>query len=122
MVSTTHLRKMADRQIRRLGGRVGAILRGDTPLKYLCMVAVIDYTTKEQNGELITPIDRRCLISTYKPDGTDLGIIPDQETDKLVLYMPSSTVIAKTLRLMAPPKLYDPHGVVTLIEQQAREG
>jgi hypothetical protein len=113
---------MGDRQIRRLGGRTGAILRGATPTVYPIMVAVVEYTTKEQSGELITPIDRKLVISTYKPDGTDLGIVPDPEQDKIVLYVRDTTNVESTLRLMAPPKLYDPHGTICLIEQQARFG
>jgi hypothetical protein len=122
MVNTLHLRKMSHRQITRLGGRNGAILRGDTPTVIPIFLAVTDYSTREMSGGLISPIDRRLVISTYKPDGSDLATQPDMDTDKIVLYVKGTKVVEKTLRLMAPPKVYDPHGVVCLIEQQAREG
>jgi hypothetical protein len=122
-----HLRRMADRQIRRLGGRPGAIMRAEggsdeTPDAIPIMFAAIYYTTREiGSGELISPVDRKLVISTFRPDGTDLGVIPDPETDTIVSYFKGTEVTEATYRLMARPTLYDPHGVLVLIEQQGRE-
>jgi hypothetical protein len=126
-MDTMHLRRMADRQIRRLGGRVGAIMReegasGDAPDAIPIMFTAVQYSTREiGSGDLISPIDRKLVISTFRPDGTDLGVIPDPETDTIVSYFVGTEVVEKTYLLKARPTLYDPHGIVTLIEQQGRE-
>lgn len=126
-MDTTHLRRMADRQIRRMGGRVGAIMReeggsSDLPEVIPIMFVAIDYSTREiGSGDLISPVDRKLVISTYRPDGTDLDTKPDPETDTIVSYFVGTEVTEVTYRLMSRPRLYDPHGVVTLIEQQGRE-
>jgi hypothetical protein len=125
-MDTMRLRRVADRQIRRLGGRKGAILRAEggsdaVPDTIEIMFAAIQYTTREiGSGDLISPIDRKLVISTFRPDGSDLGVIPDPETDTIVAYFVGTDVVETTYRLMARPTLYDPHGVVTLIEQQGR--
>jgi hypothetical protein len=121
MVDTTRLRRMCDRQVRRLGGRIGAIKRGDAGTLIPVMVAVVDYSPREARGDLIGPTDRRAVMSTYKPDRTDLGTIPDKETDTLILYVRGSTVIETELIIAQPPKLYDPHGTLCLIELQVRK-
>jgi hypothetical protein len=121
-MDTMRSRRVADRQIRRLGGRIGAIVRedgdSDDPETIRIMFAAIQYTTREiGSGDLISPVDRKLVISTFKPDGSD----PDPETDTIVAYFVGSTVVEKTYRLMARPTLIDPHGVTVLIEQQGRE-
>jgi hypothetical protein len=125
-MDTMRSRRVADRQIRRLGGRIGAIVRedgdSDDPETIRIMFAAIQYTTREiGSGDLISPVDRKLVISTFKPDGSDLGVVPDPETDTIVAYFVGSTVVEKTYRLMARPTLIDPHGVTVLIEQQGRE-
>jgi hypothetical protein len=126
-MDTMRLRRVADRQIRRMGGRAGAIMRAeggssDQPEPFPIMFAAVMYSTREiGSGDLISPVDRKLVISTFRPDGTDLGIVPDPETDTIVAYMAGTDVIETTYRLMARPVLYDPHGVITLIEQQGRE-
>jgi hypothetical protein len=121
MVDTTRLRRMSDRQIRRMGGRIGAIKRGDAGTLIPIMVAVVDYTPKEARGELIGPTDRRAVVSTYRPDRTDLGTVPDKETDTLILYKRGTMVVEDELHIVQPPKLYDPHGTLCLIEMQVRK-
>jgi hypothetical protein len=125
-MDTMRARRVADRQIRRLGGRIGAIMRdeagSDEPETIRIMFVPVAYSTREiGSGDLISPVDRKLVISTFRPDGTDLGVIPDPETDTIVAYYVGSTVVEKTYRLMARPTLIDPHGVVVLIEQQGRE-
>jgi hypothetical protein len=122
MVDTTRLRGMADRQIRRLGGRKGAIKRVTTTGTTIIpiMASVTEYSPRELRGELYGPTDRRCCISTYKPEGGDLGTIPNKETDTILLYRPGSTVVDVELIMAESPKLYEPHGVLVLIELQVR--
>jgi hypothetical protein len=118
MVDTNRLRRMSDRQIRRMGGRVGALKRGTAGTIIPVMVAVVDYSPREASGQLVGPTDRRAVMSTFKPDRTDLGTVPDKETDTLLLYRKGSTVVEVELTIVKPPKLYDPEGVVCLIELQ----
>jgi hypothetical protein len=119
--NTTRARVVADRQIRRLGGRVGAIKRGSAGTLIPIMVSVTEYSTREARGDLISPTDRRAVISTFKPDRSDLGTVPDKETDTIILYKKGTLQVEVELNIVQPPKLYDPGGVLCLIELQVRK-
>lgn len=118
---TARARRMADRQIRRLGGRAGAIVREGvgTPIPIMC--SVTEYSPREARGEFIEPTDRRCVVSTFRPDGTDLNTLPDKETDTIVLYRNGTTIVEVELNIVMPPKIYDPGGVVCAFELQVRK-
>ena len=119
---TARGRKTWDRQIRRVGGRVGAIRRDGTDILIMC--AVSQYSPREARGALIEPTDQRMVISTFKPNGTDLSTVPDKETDQLVLYrvpLTSPPVDEIVLNMVQAPTLHAPHGVLMVIECQVRK-
>jgi hypothetical protein len=119
--NTTRARVVVDRQIRRMGGRVGAIKRGGAGTLIPIMVAMTDYSPREARGELVGPTDRRAVISTFRPDRTDLGTLPDKETDTILLYRKGTLQVEVELTIVQPPKLHDPGGVLCLIELQVRK-
>jgi hypothetical protein len=116
-------RRVVDRQIKRLGGRRGAILRGNEP--FPIMLRVMDYTSRDRRGDLADPLARRAIISTYQPDGSDLTIKPDKETDTIIVYTPSesadSTDVEETLRIIARPTPVEVAGTVIMWDLQVLE-
>jgi hypothetical protein len=112
-------RRVCDRQIRRLGGRVGALQRSTGTRKI--MIALIDYRPG-QRGDLILEGDRRGVVSTFMPDGRDLTPGPDNEEDVVLLYKPGTTIVEQKLRIATTPGRIDPNGVVIQWELQLRTG
>lgn len=115
-------RVVADRQIRRLGGRVGAIRRGPTgsTTDTRIMVAVSQDVPREARGELYAPGDKYLVISTFNPSGGNLTTEPDPETDAIVLYrVPvggSPVDDGDPYRLVMPPKRIEAHGILISLE------
>jgi hypothetical protein len=115
--SPLHGRQLAHRQIGRLGGRTGAIQRDGTVIATI-LCAVIDYKSNDRRGDLVDPLARRCLISTFTPSGSSMSVIPDKETDQIVLYVPGSATVQSTLRIIAKPLPIDVAGTVTMWDLQ----
>jgi hypothetical protein len=86
------------------------------------MIALVSYSKSAINnaGGLIEDSDRRGVLSSFKPDRTDLTPAPDNEEDVLDLFTPGTTTVAETWSLVGPPSKVDPHGVVVLWELQLR--
>lgn len=116
-------RKIVDRQIRRLGGRNGALLRGNNPIPI--MLRVMDYSSRDRRGDLLDPLARRAILSTFKPDGSDLDTRPDKETDRIIVYSASpsfdSTDVEETLRIIARPSYIEIAGIIVMWDLQVLE-
>jgi hypothetical protein len=121
--SALHGRKVVHRQIKRLGGRRGAILRDGNPIPV--MLRVMDYSSRDRRGDLVDPLARRALISTYAPNGSDMTTKPDKETDRIIVYAPSdnadSTDVETTLRIIAKPVPIEVAGTVIMWDLQVLE-
>jgi len=83
------------------------------------MVALIDYRPTQVNG-LISLGDRRAVMSTFTPDMQDVTPPPDKDVDSLVTYVPGTTTVDKTYKIVWPGKV-DPNGVVVLWDMPVRE-
>lgn len=120
MYSPLHGRKLVHRQIKRLGGRRGAIARDGTP--HPVMLRVLDYSSRDRRGDLIDPLARRVLISTYTPDGEDMLLRPDKESDTIIVYAPDesgdSDNIEETLRIIARPTFVEVRGTIVMWDLQ----
>lgn len=112
-----HGRRFAHRQIKRLGGRVGAITLDDVVVSRI-MVRVMDYSSQERRGGLVDLLARRALISTFTPDGADMLVVPDKETHRIVLYVPNTTTVESALRMLAKPLPIEVAGFVTMWDLQ----
>lgn len=110
---------VVDRQVRRLGGRVGALQRGAAVRPI--MIALIDYKPGQRN-ELILDNDRRGIMSTFQPDGKDVKIAPDNEEDVVLVYKPGTKVVETKFRIVSPPGRIDPGGIVIQWDLQLRTG
>lgn len=118
--SAAHGRRFVHRQIKRLGGRIGAITLDDVVVTRV-MIAVIDYKASERRGDLIDPLARRGLLSTFTPEGADLSVTPDKETHKIILYAPNTNVIVNTLRILVKPLPIEVAGTVTMWDLQVMQ-
>lgn len=109
-------RRIAHRQIVRLGGRRGAIIRSTVLLTDI-MVVIIDQSSGDRRGQLIDPIARIALISTFKPDGSEMNEVLNKETDRIALYIPNTNnYLQETYRIVDRPTTLDPNGVIVYWE------
>lgn len=115
--SASHGRQFAHRQLGRLGGRVGAITLDGVVVKRI-RTRVTDYSSRDRRGELVDPLARRALVSTFTPDGADMLVVPDKERHQIVLYVPGTTIIESTLRILAKPLPIEVAGTVTMWDLQ----
>lgn len=115
--SAAHGRKFAHRQIGRLGGRIGALTLDGVVVSRI-RVRVMDYSSRDRRGDLIDPLARRALISTYTPEGGNMLVVPDKEVHQIVLYVPNSSVVESTLRIIAKPLPIEVAGTVTMWDLQ----
>jgi hypothetical protein len=117
--SAQHGRKLAHRQIKRLGGRRGTLLRDNVPTPI--MLRVMDYSSRDRRGDLVDPLARRALISTFTPDGQDMLLRPDKETDTIIVYSPGegdSDNVEETIRIIARPLPIEVAGTVVMWDLQ----
>jgi hypothetical protein len=114
--SAQRARKIAHRQIKRLGGRRGTLLRGNVPTPI--MLRVLDYSSRDRRGDLVDPLARRAIISTFGPDGEDMLLRPDKETDTIIVYSPGedgdSPDVEETIRIIARPVPIEVAGPVVM--------
>jgi hypothetical protein len=80
--SPLRARKIVHRQMKRLGGRNGAIVRDGNPTPIF--LRVMDYTSRDRRGDLTDPLARRAIISMFAPDGSEMTLRPDKETDRII--------------------------------------
>jgi hypothetical protein len=118
--SALHGRKFAHRQIVRMGGRIGAITLDGVVVKRI-MLRVMDYSSRDRRGDLVDPLARRALISTYTPDGSDMLVVPDKETHQVVLFVAGTTTVESTLRILAKPLPIEVAGIVTMWDLQVMQ-
>jgi hypothetical protein len=114
-VSPQRARKVSHRQIMRLGGRRGALFRAGTKLTDIC-VNVIDQSTQDRRGELIDPTAKIALVSTFKPDGSEMSEVPNKETDEVALYGLDGISLTDRYRIINKPTAFDVAGVVSYWE------
>jgi hypothetical protein len=118
--SALHGRKLAHRQIRRLGGRIGAITLDGVVVKRI-MLRVMDYSSRDRRGDLVDPLARRALISTYTPDGSDMAVVPNKEVHQIVLFKAGTSTVESTLRILAKPLPIEVAGIVTMWDLQVMQ-
>jgi hypothetical protein len=114
-------RKLAHRQIKRLGGRRGTLLRDNVPIPIT--LRVLDYSARASRGDLVDPLARRCLISTFTWEGEDMLVRPDKETDTIIVYTPGdvdadSPPVEETIRIISRPLPIEVAGTVVLWDLQ----
>jgi hypothetical protein len=121
--SPLRARKIVHRQMKRLGGRNGAIVRDGNPTPIF--LRVMDYTSRDRRGDLTDPLARRAIISMFAPDGSEMTLRPDKETDRIIVYTPSesadSTDVEETLRIIARPSFIEVAGVIVMWDLQVLE-
>jgi hypothetical protein len=116
--NTNRARQVAHRQIKRLGGRIGALRRTGRPDRRV-IVALTDYQPHQITG-LVEQGDRRAVMSTFTPEGSDLTPDPDKEVDSLITYVPGTATVDKEYKIVWPGKV-DPNGIVVLWNMQVRQ-
>lgn len=80
-----HFKDTASRMILRWG--MPAVLRRRGMADRPCTVAVLNFTPFERAGQLLDPVDRKCLIAAE-----GLTIPPDRELDVVVTFVQPMTV------------------------------
>jgi hypothetical protein len=114
-------RRIAHRQIKMLGGRRGTLLRDNVP--HPITLRVMDYSARSQRGDLLDPLARRCLISTFTWEGEDMLLRPDKESDTIITYTPGninedSPPVEEVIRIIARPVPVEVSGTVVLWDLQ----
>lgn len=109
-------RATADRMILKWGMK--AVLRRSSGDRW-CWVVVERYMPQEQDGKLVTPTDRKVLMSTQ-----GLTIPPEEGKDALVTFVqpmdPLHPVLDETLRIVSSPFRLAPAGTTILWQLQVR--
>jgi hypothetical protein len=102
--------RKADGMIKKYG--MTAVLRRVGAPDRQCTVFEDRFSPLERAGKGLNPVDRKMLMSSLAPDGSQLTPPPDHEVDRLVTFVPGTTTESETLRLIEPPERLAPGGVV----------
>jgi hypothetical protein len=93
-------RRVAHRQIVRLGGVSGSITRNDVFLVAI-VGAILRKSTFDRRGSITDTPQTNILISTFTPSGSSMTFEPDKETDRITLGTETYRIIDRPVSLSA---------------------
>jgi hypothetical protein len=103
----------ADRMIKKYGQ--AAVLRRGNATDRPCTIAITNFSARDRAGQLVNLTDRIAYVSAK-----DLTTPPDFEQDRLITFVPGTTTISETLKIVAPAAPIAPGGIALMWELQVR--